>query len=365
MTTLLQDDKTLVHQQIVERAVLAPSAENAQPWHFHCDGDRLTLFLDRQQEFASDVDLMLTLTGLGASLENAVIAARKLGYEPEIEVEKLITCDAGERYTPVASLVLANAGERDPLYSYLGARCTCRRMDGKQPIADEVRQRLSTGIERFPAAKIDWLSSPAEIEAVSHLIGMGNRIRFEHEPFHDELYHHLRFTPAEAATTRDGLDVATLQLPRGVAWIMWLLRKWSRMRVANVLGFSRAVARQAAQEVRSSCAVGILTVDEATVGDFLAGGRAFQRLWLTATSLGLALHPTASLAVFLAHAERTDLGQLLPRHAEMACDMVDRFYRLCPSLRGRVVQMMFRLGHAASLAVRSLPRPVSSVLDFK
>jgi hypothetical protein len=195
------------------------------------------------------------------------------------------------------------------------------------------------------------------------LIGQGNRIRFEHEPFHGELYHHLRFTPEEAHVTRDGLDVATLQLPLGVAWIMWLLRKWPRMRAANFAGFSRAVARQASHEVKSSGAVGILTVD-AAAEEFLTGGRALERLWLTATSCELALHPTASLAVFLAHAERTDLRQLLPHHATMARSMVERFYRLCPSLRGRTVQMMFRVGHAAPPAIRSLRRPAGSVLDF-
>jgi hypothetical protein len=237
-------------------------------------------------------------------------------------------------------------------------------MDAKRAIAQESLAQLSASMDQFESVKIDWLIDPSAIGEIAALVGQGNRMRFEYEPFHGELYQHLRFSAAEARSTGDGLDVATLQLPFGVARILFFLRRWSRMRLANRVGFSRSVAFQAAQEVRSSSAVGVLSVDAPDAREFVVGGRAFERLWLTATSLGLALHPTASLPVFLAYAERSDLGQLLPRHARTARTMADRFYRLCPSLRGRVVQMAFRLGYATPPDTRSLRRPVRAVLDL-
>ena len=220
-------------------------------------------------------------------------------------------------------------------------------MNGRRTVRPDLVEQLSDSIQPFPSVQVDWLTDWEAIRQLADLVGQGNRMRFEHQPFHDEFYHNMRFTEWDAKRTNDGLDVATLQLPFGVAPILFVLRKWTRMRLANLLGFSWGVARQAAKEVRGSDTVGILTVDAASASEFLTGGRAFERLWLTATSLGLALHPTASLPVFLAHAQRTDCAQLLPHHAQCSREMVDQFFRLCPSLRGRTVQMVFRLGYAA------------------
>ena len=74
---------------------------------------------------------------------------------------------------------------------------------------------------------VHWVD-PSRLRPISKLIGVGNRIRFEYEPFHRELYDNLRFTAEEAERTRDGLDVATLQLSRTVAKIMLTLRTRQR-----------------------------------------------------------------------------------------------------------------------------------------
>jgi hypothetical protein len=312
---------------------------------------------------------MLALTGLGASVENAVIAARQFGIEPTVVADDVksgqlrpIADSAGEPLLRIATLSLVESGSPDALHPQLASRCTCRRMDRRR-VEPEFLARLKSCVADDAGVRLDWLTDPLEIAGVAALVGNGNRIRFEHEPFHRELYENMRFSAAEVKRTRDGLDVATLQLPPGVGRVLRLLRTWPRMRTANLVGFSRAVGRQAAAEVRGSGAIGILTVDRPETDAFLEGGRAFGRIWLSATSLGLALHPTASLPVFLAHAERTDMSQLQPRHSRMAQYMLDEFYRLCPILRGRTVQMVFRLGYGPRPKVRSLRRSVSDVLE--
>jgi hypothetical protein len=172
----------------------------------------------------------------------------------------------------------------------------------------------------------------------------------------------LRFSAAEARRMRDGLDVATLQLPAGVAAILWSLRSWRRTRWANIFGFARSVARQAAREVVRSGAVAFLTVTEPTPQQFVAGGRALERIWLTATRLGLQFHPTASLPIFLAHA-RAGGEQLTPQLRNRTAAMWDRFYGLFPEVTGRTVQMAFRIGYGPTPPVRSLRRATTFVVD--
>jgi hypothetical protein len=157
------------------------------------------------------------------------------------------------------------------------------------------------------------------------------------------------------------LDIETLQLPASVKLTLKSLRTWSRMRLANWMGFSRIVAKQAAGEVASSGAVGLLTVGDASQRSFLEGGRALERIWLTGTSLGLCFHPTASLPVFLAHA-RLGGKELTVKHQQVASEMAGKFEQEFPSLRGRVLQMAFRIGYGPAPAVKSVRRPIDDVL---
>ena len=353
-----------VIRDIVRAAIQAPSAENTQPWRFLYEGGELLICLDQSRALASDVDCMLDLTSLGACLENAIIAAREAGYEPTVTIVfdskqvQQLDCNV-----PVAKIGFGIPASSDPLFPYLSDRCTSRRMH-RTAIEQPQLEELSPSISNFPAVRLDWVTKPQEMRQIGHLLGIGNRIRFEHEPFHREFYENIRSSQQAVEETNDGLDLATLQLPTGVASILTFLRKWPRMKIANALGFSRSVARQAAAEVRSSGALGVLTVDSALAENFLQGGRALERLWLSATAANLGFHPAAALAVFMAYAERTDGTLLLPKHQQMAENMQQRFYRLYPHLSGRTLQMVFRVGYSAKPKVRSLRRKVKDVLEF-
>jgi hypothetical protein len=363
MTALLQDNKVDVIQQIAEAAVLAPSAENLQPWSLIKSGDSLAVCLDMSRTFASDVNHMLSLTAIGACIENAVLAATTFGLKGNVQiVANSIPLRSNAPSVPIAEIKFKGEAPRDPLASCIQSRCTSRRMN-RRPVANSLLDEIEQSCDRFPRVRVHWVGRD-RLRAFAKLVGLGNRIRFEYEPFHRELYDSLRFTADEAQRTRDGLDVATLQLSPTVSKLMFALRTWQRMKWANWFGFSRGVARQAAQEVRCSGAVGFLSISSPTMEQFIDGGRALERLWLTATHNRLCFHPTASLPVFLAH-ERTGCRQLTARHRKLAFQMGEGFYRIFPELEGRAVQMAFRIGYGPPPAVRSLRRQLSSILTCK
>src|ERR687891_359524 len=84
MAELLPDDLTRRIRSIVQAALLAPSAENTQPWQFVIDSDTLVVSLDRARTLASDIDSMLSLTAIGACIENAVIAASAINLQTDV-----------------------------------------------------------------------------------------------------------------------------------------------------------------------------------------------------------------------------------------------------------------------------------------
>jgi len=351
-------------RRIVQAAVMAPSAENTQPWQFAVDRDTLIIFLDMTRTLESDLGHMLSLTAIGASIENAAIAAtvERLHSNVQILVESAPTQGA-TLHVPIAEIRFVEGATRDPLVDQIESRSTGRRMDHRRQVDADKLDQLTKSCDAFTDASVHWVGS-RQLREFSHLIGIGNRIRLEYQPFHQELYHNLRFTTAEADRTRDGLDVATLQLPPGLSKILAALRTWPRMKWANLLGFSRFVARQAAQEVYRSGAVGILSVGGPESQQFVQGGRALERVWLTATCLGLCFHPTASLPVFMAYAN-AGAPHLSSSDRSCVADMSERFYGLFPELSGRTVQMAFRVGYGPTPHVRSLRRSIDEVLQFK
>jgi hypothetical protein len=116
----------------------------------------------------------------------------------------------------------------------------------------------------------------------------------------------------------------------------------------NSLGLSRLIARQDAKLYATGAGMGVLLVrGSADSREFLLVGRAMQRIWLTATQLGLHLQPLAGLLFAAMRLEGGGEDQFSSRHADIirASDRAIReMLRLGPDRR---VAMMFRLGQAA------------------
>lgn len=99
----------------------------------------------------------------------------------------------------------------------------------------------------------------------------------------------------------------------------------------------------------------MLTLSEQTPPLCLEGG-ALERLWLTATSRGLSLHPLGSLPIFLAHLERDGASDFAEKSRPLLETLRDDLRALVPEMGARRLLMLFRLGEAPSPAVRSLRR---------
>lgn len=293
-----------------------------------------------------------------------MIAFRQVEVEPRLtDLWGSRPLTSAPRLLPVVRLDPGPHCEADVLFGSIPGRTTCRRLDHKRPLPPALLSQLSDSIGRFPSVTVDWITEPKQMAAMARLVGAGNRIRFEHEPFHAEFYHNLRLTPEEARSSCDGLDLDTLQLPPSARVMLRLMRSWSRIRIANSLGFSRAIERQARCETLASAAIGVLTVDAPSALNFLDGGRALERIWLTASAAGVGLHPAASPAVFLAHVDRTDGSKMLPAHLRTARDMKRQFNLCLPASQGRSLQMIFRLGYPSWPARPSLRRPLRDSIE--
>lgn len=306
-------------RRLVEAAILAPSPDNNQPWQFVAGPDYLDVHLDLARSLPSDVNHMFDLTGIGAAVENICIASREQGFEPQ--VEPLSDDEAFKDKTPrqatgtipVARVRWSAGAKRDSLYTQIGRRHTIRSSYSTLPIEPVVLAELTAEAQEFPGIQVQWLTSRRDIWRFAWLVGEADRMRFERREFHAELYKQLRFTPEEAQSAGDGLDIRALALPPGGSFVLKLLRNWQLLSFANRLGASRFLALPSVPQVIRSAAVGLCST-EGQGGRYVNSGRAFARLWLRATQYGLAIHPLGSLPICLkresTHA-RTNVHQRL------------------------------------------------------
>jgi hypothetical protein len=96
--------------------------------------------------------------------------------------------------------------------------------------------------------------------------------------------------------------------------------------------------------------------------DFLNGGRAFERIWLTASAIGLSLQPLGSLPIFMAidKLPAEQFAAVRPQCRRVASQF-EQFY---PSARERTLQIAFRIGYAEGPKHRALRRPLADVMGL-
>jgi hypothetical protein len=353
--------QSIDYRKLIEAAVLAPTPDNNQPWRFAVRDERLSLYLDPTRTLPSDVNSMFDLVGLGAAIENACIAARQGGYEPKVEFADCPAELLKDPLRPVASITFLPGGRPDPLYPCLATRFTCRRLYSTKPVPMQSLDQMAETAQQSGPVRVDWVTDRSQITEMASLLAASDLIRFQYEPFHNELFRQLRFTVQEAEQTRDGLDVRTLDLPPGVAWLLRKLQPWKRMHKVHQLGLGRLLTMPSALAVRRSGALGLLSVDQPKTESFLCGGMAFERLWLTATALKLALQPLGSMPIFLAHWQQLGGSRLPAKHIARVEYLYDRLRSLLPQLSGGVLQIMFRVGQSAPSKFRSLRRRAEDV----
>ena len=254
-----------VAQEVVRAAIQAPTPDNNQPWKYIATGNRLEIYLDPKRALASDVNSMFDLIGLGAAIENGVIAGRQMGYRSEV----VSTNARREQFSSeggrlIASIEYQGESEPDPLHEQISIRCTNRNLYRTKRVPSAELEKLAQEAQEFPQVQVDWVTDRVRIGEFAKLIAASDRLRFEYQPFHQELFEQLRFTVQEAEATRDGLDVRTLELPPGVASIIYWLRHWPRMQWLNRLGLGGMLTFPSWLSVRKSGALGVLSLPEAS-----------------------------------------------------------------------------------------------------
>ena len=345
---------------IVSSAVLAPSGGNTQPWRFVWSAEgRLRCFHDvaRSASFL-DFEHRAAYMALGAAVENAVIAAAAIGLEaavvpfPGRDLEHVCDVAFSPREPPQTGHWLA---------PFIPVRATNRRLGARRPLVPEELATLR-GALGDPAAELQVLTRPEHLDEMGLVLGAGDRFRFFDERLYREMMTEMRWSPRHAEETRDGIDIATLELGDVDEAGLRLLSSWPVVRFLRSMGIGGAIEDASRHAVESASAVALVTYGGTSPLDCFLGGRAVERVWLTATALGLAVQPMSSLPYLFARLERG--AGFEPRERDVLRGLRERYARLFRVGPQTGELLLFRLARVEAPTVRSLRRPAAAVLSF-
>jgi len=346
---------------ILDRARWAPSGDNVQNWGFEVvDESHVVVHgFDTRDHVIYDLDGTSSQIALGALLETIAIAASCVGLRTATTRRP----DAPEtrpvfdvRFTRDESIV------PDPLAPSIEVRSVQRRALSTRALTGDERVAMERAVG--PGHRVTWLEGAPTRRRLAKLLFDSAKLRLTMPEAYlvhrDAIAWAQRFSHDRVPEAAVGLDPGTALLMR------WVMKRWGRVEF-----FNRYLAGTVAPRIQLDlipamrCAAHfVLSRDGApsTIDDFVAGGRATQRLWLTATSLGLQLQPELTPLIFARYSRNELAFSTLSGSASTA----DRIGRRLEAEVGvdaaRNGVFMGRVGAGKPAVTRSLRRPLDELM---
>jgi len=345
--------------KIVKAGTLAPSGDNSQPWRVYFDGKKLYLKnLQYRDRSLYNVRNIASYVAFGAMIENMIIMAKSLGYDTSIEL-----FPHSEKSSIVAILSFIKAQVIcDPLLPYINKRCVNRKKYKLKKLEPRVKESLLKVIKDFKEAELYIVEDDREKKKLAKILSLNDRILFENKNLHHCLFNYLRWSEEEIENTKDGMGVRSLELGNIRSKMFRLLSSWNLVRCLNIFGFSRIIPLRSYNLCKSSSALCMLLMKDLRLKSFVEGGRVFQRIWLTATSLDLSLQPMTGITFLIQRLHMANGKDLSITHQRLLMDLEKQLKSIFPINRDKLMIMAFRLGYADPPSDKSLRLPVNRIL---
>lgn len=287
-------------ERILDLARWAPSGDNTQPWRFEIltDNHFVVHGSDTRDWCVYDLDGQASQIAVGALLQNIRIAASGEGMDAKFSIR-----ENTPEPTPLIDVRLVNISPDEPLQqnqllSFIRSRVTQRRPFSTRPLRPVDRKRLEEAVSA--GYRVVWLDQPAQKRDMARLLFRNAHIRLT-IPEAYEVHRRIiewdsRFSKDRIPDQAVGLDTLNLKTMR------WAMQSWDRIVFLNRY-FAGTILPRIMLDLLPGrrCAAHFFIVadkEPTSLPDYLEGGMAMQRFWLTAASLGLQYQPEMTPLIF-------------------------------------------------------------------
>lgn len=256
----------------VRYATLAPNGHNTQPWRFvqRPGGADILPDLSRRTPVVDPDDHHLFVS-LGCAAENFMIASAAHGLPGSMRY----VGDGKDRI----EIDLARGTPRpDTLFQAIPLRQSTRSIfDGRAVPNDHLS--LLQAAAKIEGVELLLITDDARREAVLDFLIRGNDAQIDDPAFVQELRAWIRFNPAQALATSDGLFSKCSGSP--------VIPSWVGKRFFGMVFTKDAEDKKYVAQMRSSAGIAVFIGDKVDKDHWIRVGRSFQRFALQATALGI------------------------------------------------------------------------------
>ena len=321
-----------IRRWAISHALLAPHAHNLQSWLVDLDTpDTIVLRLDLRRLLPeTDPWSRQLVISQGTFLELMQMAANERGYRADISMFPQGEFDAktpDSRPTALIRLAKDDGVKTDPLFAHIFNRHTHRGVYENRIPNAQARQTLADSVKGFPVQL--GLVTSEEASMQQHRAIAMDAWRIEMQTPHTllESYKVLRVGPQEIAQHRDGISLNT-PMVRGLVALNLFDR--SKPSEPDSFAIKGQISEFNDKMSTTPACVWLSTSDNSRRTQMLCG-RAYVRLQLAATGLGLRMHP---------------LSQALQEYPEQTNNYKAIHELLVGKDSTATVQMWTRLGYA-------------------
>lgn len=321
---------------VLSYALLAPNPHNKQPWIVDLKSpERFDLYVDPNRLLPeTDPPYRQIHICQGTFLENLSLAASHFGYRSDIEYfPQGLYDNMTLEQRPVASIRLTRSASEnsDPLFESILKRQSNNRIYTDNPLS--IRQIEDIRAVVAPAFSNCTLTITTDPVQRKKLVGFATQamaIEVSEKKRNEESIAMLRFNDEEVESHRDGFGVPQMGAEGLKKYLVehFLISRESFLAEGSSFGAQSIEGVRAQAE--SAAAFGWLVTKTNTRLDQIMVGRVYNRINLTATSLGVAMRP---------------MSQVLQEYSDMVA-LQKEFKKFLAVEDDHTVQMFFRLGIA-------------------
>ncbi len=330
---------------LVSAAVLAANPHNTQAWVFRVSASRIDLFADRKRSIvAIDPFDREMYTGLGAALENLMVAAPANGYRARLR----LLPDASQPIHAASIELSPGPRRRAALHAAIPHRHTDRSAYDGRAIPAGVLAQMASLSGGLPGTRLFWFSSAAARRRIGELMNASARAVTRDREQSVDGFALFRSSWDDIQKHKDGLTLDAQGLSALTTALAKLLPASSR-----TAGDKFWLDQTRRTHTRTAAAYGIVAVpDPGDNAQRLAGGRLLERVHLWTAANGLSLQHMNQMT------ERVDRERQLglpPGFGRAVADLIPD--------RGWQPLVSFRVGYPAGSdgRRRSPRRPAATV----
>ncbi len=354
---------TEVIDDIVEQACWAPSGGNVQPWKWIYKDGILSLFHDIHYSYSFlDFKNRGSLIGLGAALENVVQRATYHGLKAEIDI---LAKDLEDRF--IAQIQFYKGGkelknEFSDLGSDLNSRLT-NRLKSKEikPISEALKSKISLHLKGSEFS-VKWLEGE-KLKKMAQIVGAVERQRILDPWGHDDFIAEARWTKEEAESTRNGVDLRTLDLNESDLVGFKLIKDAEAIAHLRNWDKGKALIKMSTDSLENSSALALVYTNNHSAASVLKGGRIVERLWVYLNKMGLSYQPVSPATFMFARLRMADASSS-PYLVQELSKLRKEYLDLLELPEGVNDLFLARLFYADEPAVKSLRKPLDKVFKI-